>query len=188
MCFDIHEDSVLGVKYKEAKEKRGFNPVEANPCAEIFLTDAPEQCALPTHDPCIELKVSLQQARSVVSALDLLVHLGIGDMQFLKNYIDDGTIKKKVETNGIAESLDFDETEDIVQKLKEIAALLGHSDTSHFGIGNNSVSNSAKDCWEVKQVMSAAISSANLNSGITSETELITRFTTEPAPKSNIVW
>lgn len=188
MCFEIREDSVMGIKYKEQKEKSSVSSVEANPCSEIFLSEEPTPCTLPAPDPCIELKLSLRQARSVASALDLFVHLGIGDMQFLKNVIDDGTIKKRVETNGLAEPLDFDETEEIVQKLKEIATLLGHSDTSHFGIGNNSVSNSAKDCWEVKQVMSAAISSANLNSGITSETELITRFTTEPAPKSNIVW
>lgn len=188
MCFEIREDSVMGIKYKDAKEKSTVSSFDANPCSEIFLSEEPMPCTLPVPEPCIELKMSLRQARSIVSAMDLLVHLGIGDMQFLKNFIDDGTIKKKVENNGLAEPLGFDETEQIVQKLKEIAALLGHADTSHFGIGNNSVSNSAKDCWEVKQVMSAAISSANLNSGITSETELITRFTTEPTPKTNIVW
>ncbi|ELP5899835.1 hypothetical protein QTV49_001736 [Vibrio vulnificus] len=178
----------MGIKHKEQKEKSSVSSVEANLCSEIFLSEEPTPCILPSPDPCIELKLSLRQARSVASALDLFVHLGIGNMQFLKNFIDDGTIKKRVETNGLAEPLNFDETEEIVQKLKEITALLGHSDTSHFGIGNNSVSNSAKDCWEIKQVVSAAITSTKTNSETKVQTELITKFTTEPTPKANIVW
>ena len=122
MCFEIREDSVMGIKYKEQKEKSSVSSVEANPCSEIFLSEEPTPCTLPAPDPCIELKLSLRQARSVASALDLFVHLGIGDMQFLKNVIDDGTIKKRVETNGLAEPLDFDETEELPFENPDLVA------------------------------------------------------------------
>lgn len=163
MCFDIHENSPLGKKLKEARAKHSQSNRTEKPCGEIFLNVESEKCIFPVPEPCIDLKLSIQQALSVISALDLLVHLGIGDIQFIKNIIDDGIIKKKVETDELAKPLNYEETDDIVCKLKEISALLGHGETSHFGIGNRTVSNSAKDCWEVKQVLSSAISSATLN-------------------------
>ncbi|MCY9861215.1 hypothetical protein OTK49_01575 [Vibrio coralliirubri] len=132
----------------------------------------------------ITLQLSINQAQAVFNALEIYLHLGIGDVTFLRNALADGTIPKRRDSESGRDCLNADECGDAEEFLKKLALIIGHG-TSSYGIGNKFVPERIKSGWGVKQVVEQALSVARSNE-MAHEIKCGTMFELAPSPIARV--
>lgn len=137
-----------------------------------------------SNDRPITLELSINQAQAIFNALEIYLHLGIGDVRFLRHALADGTIPKRKDTESGRESLNTDECDDAEEILKQISILTGHSEST-YGIGNKFVPERIKSAWGVKQVVDSALSAARASENVT-EIQSNTMFEAAKSPIARV--
>lgn len=132
----------------------------------------------------ITLELSINQAQAVFNALEIYLHLGIGDVPFLRHAMADGTIPKRKDIESGRGCLNADECDDAEEILKKISILTGHSEST-YGIGNKFVAERVKAAWGVKQVINSALSAARASEDL-AEIQSGTMFESAKSPIARV--
>ncbi|WP_141193236.1 MULTISPECIES: hypothetical protein [unclassified Vibrio] len=134
----------------------------------------------------ITLTMTEDQAESALKAFELLMRLSMGQIEHLTEMAREGALVKCME-DGKSQDLSADEVDDINEGLMMIKRIMGHHETSSFGIRNENVPVDGKRAYELWKVIgqSLTISRGNAISGVRGE-GLRESLTNEPIPKASV--
>ncbi|HHF0555256.1 hypothetical protein ACXHQ0_16240 [Vibrio antiquarius] len=133
----------------------------------------------------ITLTMTEEQAESALKAFELLMRLSMGQIEYLTEMAREGALVKRMD-DGKSQDLSVDEVDDINEGLMMIKRIMGHHETSNFGIRNENVPVDGKRAYELWKVIgqSLTISRGTAISGVRGE-GLRESLTNEPIPKSS---
>ncbi|AXX62992.1 hypothetical protein R7Q39_19255 [Vibrio sp. 947] len=134
----------------------------------------------------ITLTMTEDQAESALKAFELLMRLSMGQIEHLTEMAREGALVKRMD-DGKSQDLSVDEVDDINEGLMMIKRIMGHHETSSFGIRNENVPVDGKRAYELWKVIgqSLTISRGNAISGVRGE-GLRESLTNEPIPKASV--
>ncbi|WP_347363898.1 hypothetical protein [Vibrio vulnificus] len=134
----------------------------------------------------ITLTMTEDQAESALKAFELLMRLSMGQIEHLTEMAREGALVKRMD-DGKSQDLSVDEVDDINEGLMMIKRIMGHHETSSFGIRNENVPVDGKRAYELWKVIgqSLTISRGNAISGVRGD-GLRESLTNEPIPKASI--
>jgi hypothetical protein len=132
----------------------------------------------------IQLNLTLDQAKAVSQALELLNRVGMGQINYLNELVDSGVIPAN---SNITVSNEIRAS--IKANFKSIKSLLGFPEGGSYGIGNRNVPMVANHAYEVYKVLAKAIhiKSGNKSFNTTDSDGLILRYTNEEAPTAIVL-
>lgn len=134
----------------------------------------------------ITLTMTEDQAESALKAFELLMRLSMGQIEHLTEMAREGALVKRID-DGKSQDLSIDEVDDINEILMMIKRIMGHHETSSFGIRNENVPVDGKRAYELWKVIgqSLTISRGTATSDVRGE-GLRESLTNETIPKSSI--
>ncbi|ENH6781996.1 hypothetical protein JL827_25995 [Vibrio parahaemolyticus] len=134
----------------------------------------------------ITLTMTEDQAESALKAFELLMRLSMGQIEHLTEMAREGALVKRMD-DGKSQDLSVDEVDDINEGLMMIKRIMGHHETSNFGIRNENVPVDGKRAYELWKVIgqSLTISRGNAISGVRGD-GLRESLTNEPIPTASI--
>jgi hypothetical protein len=151
--------------------------------------DANAQRKMPMADT-VTLTLTIDQARSVKSALDMYVRLNMGQFQVIAEAFATGDMKVSdhSEPNG-SRTADSDTLGDIRRACDDLRLLANHCNGGSFGLGNRGVSVKTHRSYEVYKVLAQALAVHNDPTPVFRHVDydgLGTRYADGPAPSCSI--
>lgn len=136
----------------------------------------------------ITLTMTEEQAESSLKAFELLMRLSIGQLEHLTELAREGVLVKRTEDQSSGE-LSEEEIEDINDSLMTIKRIMGHQESSNFGVRNAQVPVSGKRAYELWKVIGQAIATSRGTgqSGVLGE-GLSESLTHEPNPVASVLY
>ncbi len=131
----------------------------------------------------ITLTMTEDQAEASLKACELLMRLSMGQFEHIADLAREGVLVKRNE-DGSAQEISLDEVDEIQDGLMSIKKILGHNESSSFGIRNEGVPLEGKRAYEMWKALQNALSASH---GYPQPLSMKESITGEPEPKATFV-
>lgn len=135
----------------------------------------------------VTVQMNIEQAAAVSKALDVYVRLGIGQLDIVKEMVNQGYIPLRAENGDPRQVATFDQVDRFTEVMDSAKSILGYPRSGSNGIGHSHVAKEVHRSYEVAKVMDRAIATyrdPNPKFRGVNYDGLIVRYTTDPAPKA----
>lgn len=142
-----------------------------------------------TEQPMVHLTVTTEQAAALVSALDLFVRMGLGQLEEVASLVRFGVIAPRLAEGAPRGQASAEACERIEALAHAMKAELGHPRNSSFGIGHPHVPLEGARAYEVMKVVERALAVHRDPEpkfrGVNYD-GLLVRYTADPAPEAEV--
>jgi hypothetical protein len=161
------------------RPKKEFKTVKTvNPASNITESPAP--------DAVVHLELTVPQAQALVSALDVYMRLGLGQIYRVAELVSDGFIPiKATKTKKSDSETEIATVQSVTALCNEIRRELGFSSGESYSVSNVAVSERARRAYEIEKVVKKTLAMHTNVEPAFRDVDydgLIVRYTDDPAP------
>lgn len=137
--------------------------------------------------PGIEIRLTHEQADAVITALDLMTRVGMGELTEVANLARFGLLNKR--SHDSFDKPDIQDIEAIEEQLAIAKHILGHPRNGSFGIGHPGVPLTSKRAYEVQKTLQETLwDYRNPGDRMSVHSDGLTvRYTDDPRPVARLV-